>query len=256
MKFSYSKILSFYTLLFDAMIKVNVDALGSSCQDTRRKLVTANADPSEEGSSAKSCESRSSRSNHHGYYYWFTTMIATMLGTASASNVVCSTNNIRLLKGSTDYTKSWHAHKQRCSDVDYKLILHVGLDSHVQMVATPVETKFDGSSDSLHVDGCHSVILQDTIQLNAEMRGKEAIVMDSQEMVDQLESEGLRLDRIGTVTYKWTHIATAFETAREGQPGAYDILRNCCASFVVDMMSYSGAPADVNALVNYFVERD
>ena len=43
--------------------------------------------------------------------------------------------------------------------------------------------------------------------------------------------------------------------ARAGTAGTYDILRNCCASFVVDMMSYSGAPADVNALVNYFVER-
>jgi len=100
------------------------------------------------------------------------------------------------------------------------------------------------------------MVLQDTIMLdNDQVRGKEAFFVNSQTEVDLMVREGLDLPRKGTGTYKWHHIANAFEMARQGDEGAYDIMRNCCASFVVDMMSYSGAPADVNALVNYFVQR-
>mmetsp|Transcript_15041 Transcript_15041/g.32811 ORF Transcript_15041/g.32811 Transcript_15041/m.32811 type:complete len:737 (-) Transcript_15041:136-2346(-) len=175
----------------------------------------------------------------------------------------------------------WEDHKERCADVDYELYLHVGLNSHVQMVATPLQTNAGTSStmdkfldpdqideaedkeegpvypaDSRQVAGCHSVILQDTIMLSAETRGKEAFVVKSQGKVDSMVAEALKLERMEGITYKWHHIAKAFEMARFGKPGMpYDILRNCCASFVVDMMSYSGAPADVNALVNYFIQR-
>lgn len=81
--------------------------------------------------------------------------------------------------------------------------------------------------------------------------------MDDEALVKKFVQEGLDLPRLHSPNgwYQSNHIASAFEKARRGQPGGYDILRNCCAGFVVDMMSYSGAPADVNALVNYFVER-
>lgn len=176
----------------------------------------------------------------------------------------CSDTRRRLLSttddgvGNTTSLLSWQAHKERCAEVDYYLALHVNLDSHVEMIATPVHTKVDGSAQSSQVDGdsCFSVVLQDLIMLHGTSRGKDAKILDSQAEVDKMFAESLVLERLGdSKTYKWFHIARAFEMARWGQEGAYDILRNCCASFVVDMMSYSGAPADVNALVDYFVHR-
>eukprot|EP00522_Entomoneis_paludosa_P007004 CAMPEP_0172444600 /NCGR_PEP_ID=MMETSP1065-20121228/4611_1 /TAXON_ID=265537 /ORGANISM="Amphiprora paludosa, Strain CCMP125" /LENGTH=620 /DNA_ID=CAMNT_0013195189 /DNA_START=1422 /DNA_END=3282 /DNA_ORIENTATION=+ len=181
------------------------------------------------------------------------TIMAMSFGSGQATTIECARNNIRRLEQNES---PWLHHKTLCSMVEYKLILHVNLNSHVQMLATPVLTKPDGSAESALVPGCQSMVLQDTIMLNNDqVRGKEVFAVDSQTEVDMMIQEGLDLPRMETGTYKWHHIANAFELARAGQPGGYDILRNCCASFVVDMMSYSGAPADVNALVNYFVER-
>uniref|UniRef100_A0A7S1VST2 Uncharacterized protein n=1 Tax=Grammatophora oceanica TaxID=210454 RepID=A0A7S1VST2_9STRA len=169
-------------------------------------------------------------------------------------NLLVDRNNANT-NANQEQAGTWTLHKNQCAKIDYKLYLHVGLNSHVQMMATPV-TKLPGSAASADDADCHTVILQDTIMLKGETRGKEAHILTDRDEVDLMESEGLLLERIGTVTYKWEHIANAFELARQGKSGEeYDILRNCCASFVVDMMSYSGAPADVHALVDYFIER-
>lgn len=118
-----------------------------------------------------------------------------------------------------------------------------GLDAPVQMVATPVATKANGSAESSLVAGCRSRVRQ-TIHTPGQPRTSQY--------------NGCRGAAVGTFEDSHLQVDPHCQCLSHGArrtTGRLRYFENCCASFVVDMMSYSGAPADVNALVDHSVPR-